>query len=338
VCVIAMGLTVLETVANPYTTVLGPQEYAAFRINFAQTFNGVGWMLGPIVGGVFFYSVGGVEAAHARLFIPYLAVAVVVLAMAAIFSFAYVPDLVASDEYHVDEPSTEGRKGSIWRHPHFYGSVLAQFLYVAAQAGIFSFFINYIVSEAPHISHALGESWWLQNGVESRNGTLYVNEQGAARLQGLLGFGLFFLGRLSGSALLGKLAPHRLLGTYSLVNVLCCAIVVMKFGWLSVLAVFLSFFFMSISFPTIFALGIHGLGSNAKKASAFLVMAIVGGALLPKLMGHVGDVYDMSIAFLVPLVCFAGIAIYGYAWPALARWGQPAESLTATIPFARRAS
>ena len=331
VCVIAMGLTVLETVANPYTTVLGPKQYAAFRINFAQSFNGVGWMLGPIVGGVFFYSVGGVEAAQHRLFIPYLVVAIVVLVMATIFYFASVPDVAASDEYRLDEASSESASRGIWAHPHFYGGVLAQFLYVAAQAGIFSFFINYMVSEAPHISRALGESWVLHNGVESRNGLQFVNEQGAARLQGLLGFGLFFLGRITGSALLGRLAPHRMLGTYSLANVLCCVLVVAKLGWISVLAVFLSFFFMSISFPTIFALTIHGLGSQAKKASAFVVMAILGGAVLPKLMGHVGDVYDMSIAFTVPLVCFAVIAIYGYTWPALSS-DQTAESLERTQP------
>jgi FHS family L-fucose permease-like MFS transporter len=317
VCVIAMGLTVLETVANPYTTVLGPKQYAAFRINFAQTFNGIGWMLGPIVGGVFFYSVGGVEAAHERLYIPYVAVAIVVLLMAMLFFLADVPDLATSDEYRLEDPSRLALPRSIWTHPHFVGGVVAQFLYVAAQAGIFSFFINYIVSEAPSISEGLGASWWLKNGATHHDGHLFVNEQGAARLQGLLGFGLFFLGRLSGSALLGKLSPHRMLGTYSLANVLLCALVVMKLGWLSVAAVFFSFLFMSISFPTIFALGIYGLGRQAKKASAFIVMAIVGGALMPKLMGHLGDVYDMSIAFCVPLVCFALIAVYGYGWPLL---------------------
>jgi FHS family L-fucose permease-like MFS transporter len=214
------------------------------------------------------------------------------------------------------------------------GGVLAQFLYVAAQAGIFSFFINYIVSEAPHVSRAIADSWVLRNGIVTRDGLFFVNEQGAARLQGLLGFGLFFVGRLTGSALLSKRSPHRMLGTYSLANVFLCTLVVMKLGWLSVAAVFLSFFFMSISFPTIFALGIHELGGQAKKASAFLVMAILGGALLPKLMGHVGDLYDMSIAFCVPLICFAIIAIYSYGWPALSRVRNGAPSLT--TPIARR--
>jgi FHS family L-fucose permease-like MFS transporter len=321
VCVIAMGLTVLETVANPYTTVLGAPQYAAFRINFAQTFNGLGWMLGPIIGGAFFYSAGGIEVAHAQLYIPYMGVAIVVLVLAAVFYTAPVPDLNVPDKYRaasIPASPRGGSRGSIWSHPHFTAGVLAQFLYVAAQAGIFSFFINYVISEAPALPHSLQDSWLLKNGVSTRGGDLFLNEQGAARLQGLVGFGLFTLGRLSGSALLGKVSPSRVLGTYSLINVLLCAIVVMKLGWLSVAAVFLTFFFMSISFPTIFALGIDGLGLEAKSASAFIVLAILGGAIMPKLMGHLGDQYNMSIAFAVPLSCFALISMYGYAWSALA--------------------
>jgi FHS family L-fucose permease-like MFS transporter len=100
-------------------------------------------------------------------------------------------------------------------------------------------------------------------------------------------------------------------------NCLICLLIVLKLGWFSVICVFLSYFFMSIMFPTIFALGIFGLGARAKKASAFIVMAIMGGAILPKLMGYVADKYDMSRGFIVPLFCFAFVAFYGYAWPKL---------------------
>jgi FHS family L-fucose permease-like MFS transporter len=102
-------------------------------------------------------------------------------------------------------------------------------------------------------------------------------------------------------------------------NVGICALVFLKMGWPSVVCVFLSYFFMSIMFPTIFALGIFGLGARAKGASAYIVMGIVGGALLPKVMGAVADHYDMSRGFIVPLVCFVLIALYGYAWPKLSR-------------------
>jgi MFS transporter, FHS family, L-fucose permease len=317
VSIIAMGLTVLETVANPYATVLGPKEFGALRINLGQTFNGVGWMLGPIVGGAFFYSSSGVETAHGQLYIPYVGVAILVLALAATFYFADVPDLNTSDEYALDNASMPHARRSIWNYPHFVGGVGAQFFYVAAQAGVFSFFINYMVSEVPAISQTFQGSWLLANGTEVRAGDYFLNDQGAARLQGLLGFGLFLLGRLTGTIALRKIPAHRLLASYSLINVVLCGIVALRLGWISVAAVFMIFFFMSIGFPTIFALGIQGLGIQAKKASAFLVMAILGGAIMPKVMGRLGDLYGMSIAFLMPLGCFLLIFLYGHLWPRL---------------------
>ena len=123
------------------------------------------------------------------------------------------------------------------------------------------------------------------------------------------------VGRFTGAALLRKFSAHKVLGLYGTLNVVMCLLVVLKLGWLSVACVFLSYFFMSIMFPTIFALGIFGLGARAKKASAFIVMAIMGGAILPKLMGLVADQYDMSRGFIVPLACFAFVAVYGYLWP-----------------------
>ena len=319
VFVIAMGLTVLETVANPYTTVLGPKNYAAARINFAQSFNGVGWIFGPIIGGMFFYSSGGAEVAQGQLYIPYLAVAIIVLVMSVVFYFANIPDLNTEDEYRLNDSTATAVKRSIWSHPHFVGAVAAQFIYVAAQAGIFSFFINYIVEEMPSISQGLSSGWFFNGRSILRAGGYYVNEQGATFLLGTIGFPLFLLGRATGVAILRKLEAHRVLGTYAIANVILCGIVILKLGWISVAAVFLSFFFMSIMFPTIFALGIYGLGVQAKKASGYIVMAIIGGAIMPKLMGYLGDVYNMSVSFIMPLCCFVFIAIYGYSWPRLSK-------------------
>jgi FHS family L-fucose permease-like MFS transporter len=297
--------------------VLGPKTFAAARINFAQSFNGVGWIFGPIIGGVFFYSARGSEVAQGQLYIPYLAVAVVVLVMSIVFYFANVPDLNTEDEYHLSDSTASSVRRSIWSHPHFTGAVAAQFFYVAAQAGIFSFFINYIVEEMPSISLGLSSSWFFKDRALLREGAYYVNEQGATFLLGTIGFPLFLLGRATGAAILRKLKAHRVLGTYAIANVLLCGIVILRLGWISVAAMFLSFFFMSIMFPTIFALGIYGLGVQAKRASGFIVMAIIGGAIMPKLMGYLGDVENMSFSFLVPLACFALIAMYGYSWPRL---------------------
>ena len=232
-----------------------------------------------------------------------------------IFFFADVPDVKMEDDYHLDDAAGTASH-SIWRHPHFAFAVAAQFLYVAAQAGIFSFFINYMTSQPPPVPASVMSgalAGWFEGGPA---GALRLTDSGAATLASL-GFVCFLVGRFTGAAILRVFAAHRVLALYGALNVLACLVVVLKLGWVSVACVFLSYFFMSIMFPTIFALGIHGLGARAKKASAFIVMAIMGGALLPKLMGAVGDAYDMSRAFIVPMACFAFVAFYGYAWPRL---------------------
>jgi len=318
VCLIASGFAFLETIANPYTTVLGPKEFAATRINIAQSCNGVGWLLGPFAGSAYFYSkdAAGHSTGNQTLWIPYAGVAVVVVILIVTFRFAPVPDIKTQDDYHLDD-AAPGASRSIWAHPHFIMAVAAQFLYVAAQAGIFSFFINYMTSQTPAIpldwrAH-LPSSW-----LELKDGALILTDQGASSLQSG-GFLCFLLGRISGAALLKKAPASGVLGFYGAFNVITCLLVFCKLGWFSVACVFLSFFFMSIMFPTIFALGIHGLGVRAKRASGFIVMAIMGGAILPKLMGYVADQYDISRGFIVPLFCFAFVAVYGFLWPQLSR-------------------
>jgi FHS family L-fucose permease-like MFS transporter len=326
VCVIAAGLTFLETIANPYTTVLGPIEYAATRINLAQSCNGIGLLCGPIAGGMFFYSknVAGLSTGSERLWIPYAFIGGVVIVLAIIFFFADVPEIKMEDDYHLDETAPD-MAHSIWSHPHFVLAVLAQFLYVAAQAGIFSFFINYMTSQVPAVpagwEAALKEGpgplqGWLSGWFENHNGFVGISNKGASNLASL-GFFCFLVGRFTGSAILKKFAAHRVLGFYSAASVLLCALIFAKLGWVSVISVFLTYFFMSIMFPTIFALGIFGLGERAKKASSFIVMAIMGGAVLPKVMGAVADRYDLSRGFIVPMLCFAVVAFYGFFWPKL---------------------
>jgi len=314
VCVIASGLTFLETVANPYTTVLGDQHYAATRINLAQSCNGIGWIFGPIAGRMYFYSkdAAGNSTGSQTLYIPYAAVAVVVIVLAVIFAFANVPDIKTEDDYHLDD-SDPNVSHSIWSHPHFVMAVIAQFFYVAAQAGIFSFFINYMTTQVPAIPPAWDKG--LLHGLfeTSKNGLLCVSDAGASTLASV-GFICFLVGRFTGAGLLKKFSAHKILGLYALLNVIISFLIFCKLGWLSVICVFLSYFFMSIMFPTIFALGIFGLGVRAKKASAYIVMAIMGGAILPKLMGYVADKSDISRGFIVPVFCFAFVAFYGFNW------------------------
>ncbi len=327
VCIMATGLTFLETIANPYTTVLGDSRFAAARINLAQSCNGVGWILGPIVGSMFFYSTdaSGRSTGSQTLFIPYVGVAAIVIVLAVIFYFSSVPDIKTEDDYHLDD-ATPGVSRSIWSHPHFVLAVAAQFFYVAAQAGIFSFFINYMTSELPAIPRSWNASLtqasqgagflqgWLSGWVHEAGGVLRLSDKGAANLVSL-GLICFLVGRFTGSGLLKRFSAHKLLAFYAVMNVLMTFLVFCKLGWVSVICVFLTYFFMSIMFPTIFALGIFGLGSRAKRASSFIVMAIMGGAILPKLMGWVADTWDMSRGFIVPMFCFAFVAYYGFRWP-----------------------
>ena len=116
-----------------------------------------------------------------------------------------------------------------------------------------------------------------------------------------------------------KYSAHNILALFASLAAVCSLLVFLKLGWLSATALFLSYFFMSIMFPTIFSLGIHGLGGRAKKASSFIVMAIMGGAIMPKLMGHIADVHGMSAGFIVPLICFLAVALYGFTWSKLSQ-------------------
>lgn len=411
VCLVAMGFSFLETVANPYTTVLGNPKYAASRINLAQSFNAIGWPIAPFLGGIYFYhsdssltAQQNAEIAHKTMWIPYIGIAVIIgililaflkskmpdvtenalntnesengkpkvdvfgqqsrlstallYVCAILFSFALgmivrffvqifymdretladpaamkaldhllarvfnvvtVLAVVASVAFITIRKNRLTHKTSIWSAPHFSGATIAQFLYVAAQAGIFSFFINYMVEEVPALSESFKSSWLIggETGSILRDGAYFLSEKGATSLMSLLAFPLFLLGRFTGSFILRVTKAHNMLGLYAFINVLLMFVIVANLGWLSVAAVFLSFFFMSIMFPTIFSLGIFGLGEKSKMASSFIVMAIMGGAVLPKVMGAIGDAEGMSAGYVIPAICFGIIALYGFFWTKL---------------------
>jgi FHS family L-fucose permease-like MFS transporter len=288
--VISCGLTCLETAANPYTTVLGPPESGERRINFSQSFNGLGWIAGPLIGGMLIFSVNGDSNKFASIALPYLLIGTLVLVVAVLFWRVTFPEI--KEEYHIANNGTttsEGRLKDLLKHPHFILAVIAQFLYVAAQTGVNSFFINYVTEEIPSLTN-----------------------QQAAQILGFGGMGLFWLGRFTGSTILMRIIrPNRLLAFYAIMNVLTMSLVVAGLGWVSVVALFSTYFFMSVMFPTIFALGIKGLGPLTKKGSSILVMSIVGGAIFPMFMGWIADVSRMALGFIVPLLCFSFIVFFG---------------------------
>ena len=357
--VIAAGMTCLETIANPYATVLGAPESGPTRINIAQTVNGAGWILGPIVGGYFVFPGGEAARSSDGLATPYMGIGIFVAILFVIFALSRVPDLQAEDESR--RPAAEQSRlapsstqlaviavvlsavcgllyffiapilGLIWtllhmnealfqpvkygllivayiaafrlisknwdmfRRKHFTLGIAAQFFYVAAQIGIFSFCVNYILENDPGVTR-LQASKWL----------------------GAIGFGLFMIGRLCGSAVISQFKPDRVLTAYMIINVVL-VMITMGGGKIGLYAMFVTFFFMSVGFPTIFALSIRGLGEYTKLGSSLIVMSIVGGAIAAPFMGHIADTHSMRIGFVVPLVCFAFVAVYGFTWSMLYR-------------------
>lgn len=285
--IIAFGLAFLETAANPYVSVLGPSESAGRRLNLSQSFNGLGWIFGPLTGGLIIFGMqSSGETSFSSIAWPYLGVGCVVLLVALLFQRTRFPEII-EDQAAGDEQVSYR---DLLRYPHFILAVVAQFFYVAAQTGINSFFINYTTESIPGIT----------------------NEK-AAIILSFGGMGLFWAGRLSGSFLMRTYRPEKLLSLYAAICIAMMLTVVAGLGWFSVSALFITYFFMSIMFPTIFVLGLTGLGPLTKKASSFLVMAIVGGALCPMLMGYMADKSAMQWGFLVPLVCFAVVFWYGMA-------------------------
>lgn len=299
--VIASGLTFLETAANPYMTVLGTPETATQRLNFAQSFNGLAATLAPFLGGRFILS--GTELSEAQMasmspgaleaylqseadsvVVPYLVIGGVVLLVAVLLRWTKLPEI--KDE--VDAPTIGPAGKPLYRNRNFVFGVTALFFYVGAQVGVLSFFIRFSEQVAG------------------------VGERAAADLLAIALLG-FMLGRFVGTGLMRFITPARLLIIFSVLNIAFTILAVSVDAMLAVYALMGTTFFMSIMFPTIFALSISGLGSRTKAGSSILIMSIVGGALIPILMGQVSDMTTMQTAYLVPGVCFAIVLAFAVA-------------------------
>ncbi len=289
--VLASGLTFLETAANPYITVLGKPETSEFRLNLAQSFNGVGSFLGPVIGGALFFGskpdIGNPSELDSVKYV-YVAIAMVVLLVALLFFKTPMPE-VKEEELVIDETGHLGKK--LFQHTHFIWAIVAQFFYVAAQVGIAALFINYCTEK--------------NIGID--------NARAAFLLSGSLV--LFTAGRFAGTALMKVIAPHKLLALYAFINIGLCFVVITVPGMISVYSLMAIFFFESIMFPTIFALGIKNLGIYTKKGASYIIMSIVGGALVPLVMGALAQSHSTPFSYIVPLICFVFVfafAVYGY--------------------------
>jgi MFS transporter, FHS family, L-fucose permease len=296
----ASGMTFLETAANPYITVLGDPETSSQRLNFAQAFNGLGGFVSAfflnkiILSGIDYtpQQLSGMKTADLqnylsaeahRVQMPYLAISGVLLVVAFLFIITSLP--------HVPEEKAASFKidFSVFRHKHFLNGVVAQFFYVGAQVCISSFFIRY---------------------------TKYTSGMSEAEVTNhhYLGYMLlcFMVGRYAGAFLMTKIRPQHLLTFYSACNIVLLAYCVFIGGRFGLYAMMGIEFFMSIMFPTIFALGIKDLGNQTKIGSSFMVMSIVGGALVPLALGYISRNANIQIAYIVPLICFFVILYFGW--------------------------
>lgn len=301
--VIAFGLSFLETAANPFVSVMGPPETGAARLNLAQSFYGIGAFLGPYLGGLFIFS--GIEYSHADIAamtpaaldawrvaeakavqLPYVGVAVGVALIAALIAFARFPAVAEGAA-----PVPVERRGSfleLLKIKHFRWGVVTQFAYVGAQVAIWSYFIDFTKDLSPQ-----------------------TTERAAAHLLSF-GFLALMVGRFSGAFIMQRWSAPKLLSVYALANVALLIVAMTTSGWAAIGALWLTIFFMSIMFPTIFALGVRNLGPLTKVASSFMIMAIIGGAVFPPLVGALADATrSLQLALVIPLLGFGAVLAYG---------------------------
>lgn len=300
--ILAFGLAFLETAANPYVSVLGAAQTASSRLNLAQSFYGVGAILGPIIGGLFIFS--GVEytphqlaqmtpaavaafraSEAASVQMPYLLIGAAICLLAIVIARTRFPVIAAVESTTASRPPLF----AVLRHKQLSAAVIAQFFYVGAQVGVWSFFIDFAKIQAPQLDERV-VAFLLSASL-----------------------GLLMIGRFTGAFIQRLAPPARLLLIYGAANVVLCLIASTTSGFLAVGALWATSFFMSIMFPTIFALGISGLGAETESGSAFLIMSIIGGALIPPAMGLVADrVGGVQHMMLVPMVCFAVCVVFAF--------------------------
>lgn len=283
--ILACGLSTLEAVAHPFTAALGDDRKSEQRINFSQTFNALGAVIGPLLGGFFILGdpiTGNTQEDLVSVKVLYAAIGAVVLSIAIAFYLLKVPPVQESTP-------AEGTKRSyreLFRIKHFRWAVVAQFFNVAAQGGTWAYFINYAVAYMPGMSDQEASYWF--------------------------GFSMLMMlaGRVVGTFLMTWLSAARLLAIYTTGSILFCVLIWMKLGWPSFVGLIGLQFTFSIMFPTIFGLGLKGLDDLREQASSFIVMGVVGGALFPPLMGFVAQRVDVATAYLLPIICYIVILMF----------------------------
>lgn len=297
--ILACGLATLETVAHPFMAALGDQRTSDQRINFAQSFNGLGAIIGPLIGGYFILKAGQEHSNDlVSVKLLYQVIGVVILLVAIAFFFVKVPVLKDPHAESSHKPSQmSGKKSSLFQYRHFKWAAVAQFFNVAAQGGTWAFFINY-GSEKMHLTNETAAYYFSFSMV------------------------LMMTGRFLGTYLMRFIAPNKLLAVAAACNIGLCVVIAQGFGWSSFIALMLLNFFFSIMFPTIFSLGLKDLGPHVQQASSFIVMGVVGGAVFPPVMGLIAD-KNIATAYYLPIIPYVVIFLFGYKFYKVVRKEAP---------------
>ncbi len=297
--IIACGLTILETAANPYAAALGDPATSTQRLNFAQSFNGLAAALAPVIGARIILTKGHTdeelnimtdaarklalasEAASVKM--PYMILGIVLLVVAILFAITHLPKL------NTDPAHTASKNiFHAFKHKHLTWAVIAQFFYVGAQVSVFSLFILYAEKSAS------------------------LSQVTAADYLGACGIA-FLIGRFLGTFFMRYILPEKLLALYAAISTLLCLIAIFATGMITVYAVIGICFFMSIMFPTIFSLGIKDLKGDTEYGSSLIIMSIVGGAVLPRFFGNISDwTGNIQYGYIIPLICFVVILLFGW--------------------------
>jgi len=305
--VMSSGQSFLEVGANPYVTVLGPSESSERRLNLAQSFNAVGAVVTPALGAMFILS--GIEYSPSQLAamtpqqlaayraqeagmvrMPYLVITGIFLLVAALIYFSRLPEVAAAGAATPSQrPGRERGLKSVLAHPHLIKGVIAQFFYVGAQVGVGSFVIRFVKHTIPDTPEKIAARFLVFHQIG------------------------FMIGRFAGSAMMKRFSAPKLLSVFGAGALLCVVVGITAPGLVSVLAIVLVGFFNSIMFPTIFALSLKNLGDFTKRGSSLLVMSIIGGGLIPPVMGRISDASNIRVAFLVPMICYAYVIYFALA-------------------------
>lgn len=318
---IASGLAFLETAANLYVTVLGDPKKAEWRINFAQTFNGIAIIIGPIIGARFIFSdldtkqllatkteaeLAVYRAQEAQsVQMPYLTIGLILLAVAVVFWLTKMPEVGREEEQAAHEKVTVG--GLLGKYRHLSLGVLAQFANVGAQATLWGYFADFKLDFSPNEHIGLTVSY--ANALFGADPN--VTPEKIANYHASFAMILFLLGRVFGTSLMSRVEPRRVMSFYSVAAVALVLAAFLLGGLAGVTCIMLTYFCQSIMFPTIFALSTRGLSpAESKLASSLVIMAIVGGAVLPPIAGLLSQAGGMKMALLVPLFCFLYVIWY----------------------------